>query len=166
MVSQSVPDLKPNTTTEPETLAVLKIQRCQKYWTAPRMRARHYDPVHPNGSKIKTGSTRLPGYELSTREGIALHYLLENGRLADLIRSLEQLKEKGATLTERTYLPLLGHAKRLNEPNLSCALIVHAEKADAWITARSYDEAVEAQTDAKEVDLAEAILAKCLKQGY
>ena len=99
-------------------LAARKIQRMQKYWTAPRLRSRRYDPLLPNvqkGAVRAPGSTRLPGYELTTREGIALQYLLENGRLLELLRSLSQLRERGATLTENTYLMLLGQARRLGD---------------------------------------------------
>ena len=139
------------------------IQRCQKYWTAPRTRSFQHDPVHPNQAKFKPGSTRFPGYELSTREGIAMHYLLENGRLACLLRSMEQLRLKNITLSETTILPLMIHAKNLDEPQLACALLVHAEQAGMSLSARTYDVAIELMAEAGEVDLAEAIVAKALK---
>ena len=165
MVSQSAQPLAPLATNDTTIRAAQIILRCQKYWTAPRMRARHYDPIHPNLLKYKPGMTRLPGYELSTREGIALHYLLENGRLADLLRSLEQLRERGAILTENTYLPLLAHAKRLGEASMACAVLVHMENTETWTTARSYDAVIDALVSTGEVDLAEAVMAKCLKRN-
>ena len=165
MVSQSGKADRQHAPGDPTHRAAWIIQQCQRYWTAPRKRAENYDPVHPNQPKLKPGSTRLPGCELSTREGIALLYLVENGRLADLLRSLEQLKERGAVLTNRTYLPLIQSARRINEPSLACALLVHAENTQAWITSRAYDEAISAQAEAGEIDLAEALMHKALKRS-
>ena len=165
MVSQSVPHEPFIASKDEKERAAQIILRCQKYWTAPRMRARHYDPTHPNQPKCKPGMTRLPGYELSTREGIALHYLMENGRLADLLRSLEQLRERGAILTEQSYLPLLAHAKRLGEASMACALLIHMEKTETWTTARSYDAVIDTLIGDDEVDLAEAVTTKALKRN-
>ena len=168
MVTQSVPTLKGERHSEPLHRAAQKIQDCQRFWTAPRIRAQRYDPRYPNQASLKPGCTRLPGFELSTREGIALHYLLEHGRIAELIRSLSQLEQKGGTttLTGRTYLPLITQARRLGEPSLACAILLHAEHTEAWITSRCYDEAIEAQIEAAEVDLAEALAGKAIKRGF
>jgi hypothetical protein len=163
MVSQSVAQNHKTCPQGPQHEAARVIQACQRYWTAPRMRAANYDPRYPQLSR--PGSTRLPGFELSTREGIALHFLLENGRLACLLRSLDQLQERQAIISGRTYYPLIAQARHMGEASMACAILVHAEKSGAWITSQCYDEAIESQADAGEIDLAEALTMKAIKKG-
>ena len=54
-----------------ESKSTLKIQSMYRYWMAPRLRAMNYNPLSrptQKTSRTAPGSTRLPGYEISSRE--------------------------------------------------------------------------------------------------
>ena len=92
-----------------QNIAAHKIQNCWRFWSAPRWRARHYNPRAPETSrKYPPGATRLPGYELSTREAAALHYLIENGRIdrrANLLPRLLFLWHQADAERGRHHIP-------------------------------------------------------------
>ena len=145
--------------------AARKIQRIQKYWTAPKLRARNYSPEHPTAQKgalRAPGAVRLPGYELSSREGVALTYLIEHGRLAELERSLEQLQERGAVLTESTFIMLITQCYKIGEASMAGAVLSYAIKADIWLSDRSYSTVILAHLEAGSIELAEAVTKMAL----
>ena len=156
-------------TANEENRAAQKIQRMYQYWTAPRMRALRYDPISrptQKTSRTAPGAVRLPGYELSSREAVVLLYLVERGRLSDLTRSIDQLRERGADLTEMSILPLISMARRLGESAIAAALLDLAEKRSLLMSPRAYSEVVIAYTEDDNLEYAEATVNKALKKSF
>ena len=144
-----------------------QIQRTFLYWTRPRLRAKRYRPENlARVTSAATGKVRLPGFELATREAVALLFLLEGGRLTELIRSLAQLLERGATLTEVSYLPLVTLARRLGEPAIAAAVLSFAEVQHAHLSSRTYAQVIQAYTDDKHLEFAEAITQRAIRRGF
>jgi len=121
--------------------AANKLQKCWRFWSIPRIRARHYDPRKPTASrKTPPGAIRLPGYELSTREAAALHYLIEHGRVGELTRSL-LLTTKGARrtrLTEKSLLPMSTVSRQIGESHAARAVLEFAESHNTPRSGRLY----------------------------
>ena len=147
------------------TTAVLKIQNCLRFWSIPRWRARSYDPRRPISTQ-KPGATRLPGYELSTREAAAIHYLIENGRIGELDRSLSQLLERGAQLTEKSLLPMSVLSRQLGELSASRAILEFAEQYDLPRSGRLYSETILTVLNRASREDAEAIAWRAARKGY
>lgn len=148
-------------------IAAHKIQNCLRFWSTPRWRARRYNPRTPETSrKYPPGATRLPGYELSTREAAALHHLIENGRIGELTRSLAQLEERGTQLTEKSLLPISILARQLGEPYASRAILEFAEHHDVLRSGRLYSETVLTVLENISREDAEAVAWRAAKKGY
>ena len=141
----------------PKARAATLIQNFQRFWTAPRTRAARYDPTLPKDKLTKPGSTRLPGSELSSREAGALHYLLGCGRLGEMQRSLSQLIERGAVITEKTYLSLCILARKLGDHTAARMTLEHCESHQAIATERIYSETIAALLSTAALEDAEAV---------
>ena len=147
--------------------AANKLQKCWRFWSIPRIRARHYDPRKPTASrKTPPGAIRLPGYELSTREAAALHYLIEHGRIGELSRSLIQLKERGTRLTEKSLLPMSTVSRQIDEPHAARAVLEFAEIHDIPRSGRLYSETILTVLENASREEAEAIAWRAAKGGY
>ena len=148
-----------------QAAGALTIQNCLRFWSVPRWRARGYDPRRPPSTQ-KPGATRLPGYELSTREAAALHYLIENGRIGELDRSLSQLLERGAQLTEKSLLPMSVLSRQLGELSASRAILEFAEQFDLPRSGRLYSETILTVLNRASREDAEAIAWRAARKGY
>ena len=147
--------------------AANKLQKCWRFWSVPRLRARHYDPRKPTTSrKTPPGAIRLPGYELSTREAAALHYLIEHGRVGELSRSLVQLQERGTRLTEKSLLPMSTVSRQIGEPHAARAVLEFAESYDTPRSGRLYSETILTVLENASREEAEAIAWRAAKGGY
>ena len=150
-----------------QNTAAYKIQNCLRFWSAPRWRAHRYNPRVPGHSrKYPPGATRLPGYELNTRETAALHYLIEQGRIGELTRSLAQLKERGAQLTEKSLLPMSMLSRQLGESYASRAILEFAERHDVCRSGRLYSETILTLLGKVSRENAEAVAWQAAKGGY
>ena len=87
----------------------------------------------------------------------ACTHMLENGRLDDLQRSLLQLIERGARLTEATYLPLISFARSLGAHAMARAVLELAQAQDAYLTEKSYSEVIRALLSTASLEDAEAV---------
>ena len=163
------PEFKGKTSEQTSNLqisAVERIQNCWRFWTAPRIRAWKYDPRKPFRQNQPPGTTRLPGYEISTREAAALHYLAEHGRIGELNRSLIQLRDRGARLTERSLLPICCLCRHLGDPYSTRAVLDFAEKHDTPRSGRLYGQAILTMIDSAPLEDAEAVAWRAVRGGY
>ena len=164
---QPLPPLKGEKIESVQNTAAYKIQNCLRFWSAPRWRAHRYNPRVPGHSrKYPPGATRLPGYELNTRETAALHYLIEQGRIGELTRSLAQLKERGAQLTEKSLLPMSMLSRQLGESYASRAILEFAERHDVCRSGRLYSETILTLLGKVSRENAEAVAWQAAKGGY
>ena len=148
-----------------EGRSAAKIQNFIRFWTVPRLRASRYDPSLPKSQNSKPGTTRLPGDECSCKEAGALHYLAAQGRLGELSRSLTQLMERGAPLSEKTYLPICILARRLGDHTCARLVLEHAQAAQAIITERLYAETIMALLSTASLEDAESVALRATSQG-
>ena len=147
--------------------AACLLQNCWRFWSAPRLRARHYDPRNLTAiRKTPPGAIRLPGYELSTREAAALHYLIEHGRVGELSRSLEQLQERRTQLTEKTLLPMTIVCRQISGTHAARAVLEFAEAHDLARSGRLYSETILTVLENASREEAEAIAWRAAKGGY
>ena len=146
--------------------AAAKIQCCWRLWSCPRIRVARYVPATEGATCRPPGTVRVPGFELSTREAAALHYLLENGRMGDLARSVQQLRDRGADISEKTILPMLTLLRRAADGTMAMALLTTAEEMGIPLSGQSYTETILAMEFSHDPEPAEAVAAKAAKQGF
>ena len=156
VVLQKQLPVSPCSADHPNRPAIL-LQRVWRLWTSPRLRACRYSPHTPAAKKGQPGGTRLPGFELSCREACALHYVLESCRWSDLMRSILQLLERGAVITENTIVPLCCHARRIGEHGMGRSLCELLEFNDLPMSERTYGEVILSLLETATLGDAEAV---------